>query len=100
MCFSSNEHLLHEAGKTLDTLFIDNPTLKKNYITTNGHMDARTILTMKASRKNTHITLFVSEKMQATKSNRRREFVLRSAQAQKTILLKAEEEHPYLGIHI
>jgi len=46
-----------------------------------------------------HITQFLSEKSKRRRQNRRKENVLRS-DAEETLVLKTEDEHPYLGILI
>jgi hypothetical protein len=95
---------LAEAGKTLDLLLGDeiSPSTLENSRSFNAHMDPRAILTMKAtSRKATHITQFLTEKCKRRRQNRRKEFVLRSGQThQETLIIKTDEEHPYLGIYV
>lgn len=101
---TSNTETLDAAGKTLDMLLSENMAPKVfpfQNNSTSGHMDPRTILTNKAtSRKAVHITQFLTEKCKRRRQNRRKEFVLRTGQSTETMVLKTEEDHPYLGIYI
>ena len=100
-----NAEILAWAGKTLDVLLndqlllSDNPTCKPVLF---GQMDPRTILTLKSqTNKAVHITQFLTEKCKRRRQGRRKEFVLKSGSANsETLVLKADEEHPYLGIFI
>ena len=100
-----NAEILAGAGKTLDVLLndqlplSDNPTCKPVLF---GQMDPRTILTLKSqTNKAVHITQFLTEKCKRRRQSRRKEFVLKSGSANsETLVLKADEEHPYLGIFI
>lgn len=100
----SDEVILDGAGKTLDDLLnlSDNPGPKTQpFAHSSPFMDPRTILTMRATNKKTvHITQFLTEETKRRRQNRRqKEFVLRSGRVdQETLVLKTDEEHPYLGI--
>lgn len=99
---SANDTVLEAAGKTLDTLlltnnFVPGENTQDSYI---NYMDPRTVLTLKAkSQKATHITEFLTEKSKKRRQNRRKEFILRTGSSDaETLVLRTEEEHPYLGI--
>lgn len=96
--------ILAGEGKTLDALLNINEKSAKGHSPPNDgpFMDPRTILTMKAlSRKAIHITQFLTEKTKRRRQSRRQEFILRSGQTdQETIVLKTDDDHPYLGIFI
>lgn len=99
---SQQEELL-EAGNTLDSLLANSAcVMDKERSPSGSHMDPRAILTMKATtKKATHITQFLTEKCKRRRQNKRREFVLRSGQGNtETLVLKTDEEHPYLGIYV
>ena len=65
-------------------------------------MDPRAILTIKSqTNKAVHITQFLTEKNQTPPSEQTEGFVLKSGNANsETLVLKADEEHPYLGIYM
>ncbi|KAH3880584.1 hypothetical protein DPMN_004501 [Dreissena polymorpha] len=98
-----NEVTLDLAGKSLDDLLgqISEPHVNTTYQQTNMHfMDPRSVLTMKAkSKKAVHIDQFLTEKSKRKRQNRRKEYVLRSKKSE-TLVLKTDDEHPYLGIQI
>ena len=102
---NSNKVQLEGAGKTLDTLLgnlsgpLSNP---KPETDTLMHMDPRIILTLKAqSAKALHITQFLTEKAKRRRQNRRREFVIKSgSEHTEALVLKTDDEHPYLGIYL
>ena len=101
---TSNAITLDSAGRLLDNLLATGiPQLETAPPQTNAEipfMDPRSILTLKAqSRKALHITQFLSEKSKRRRQNRRKEYVLRY-DAEETLVLKTEDEHPYLGILI
>ena len=74
---TTNEDILLDAGKTLDTLFDDQTIPTKSTVQFNAHMDPRTILTMKAtSKKAVHITIFLTEKCKRRRQSRRKDVVL------------------------
>ena len=52
-----------------------------------------------ASNKAVHITQFLSEKANRRSQSKRQEFVLRSGRTE-TLVLKTEDDHPYLGIYM
>lgn len=98
-----NSEILSGAGKTLDVLLSDQPPVSnKSKPELFGQMDPRTILTLKSqTNKAVHITQFLTEKCKRRRQSRRKEFVLKSGAANsETLVLKADEEHPYLGIFI
>jgi len=98
---ASSEDILTASGKTLDTL-LGGITVGSRVDTVPSHMDPRTILTIKSSSSKTvHITQFLTEKCKRRRMKNRQEFVLRSGQPNAdTMILKTEDEHPYLGIYI
>lgn len=99
---------LEGAGKTLDHLLNDlqAPPAQGCPISSGqadwGHMDPRTILTIKAqSSKAVHITAFITEHCKRRRQNRRKEFIIKSGTKDtETLVLKSDDEHPYLGIYI
>lgn len=106
---SENNAVLEGAGKTLDTLLCmpTDECMTNSKINTSANsspfVDPRVILTMRATKKKTvHITQFLSEETKRRRQNRRqKEFILRSGKTdQDTVLIKADEEHPYLGIFV
>ena len=91
---------LDGAGKLLDDLLSSsNGVLTGGDETpTSTFMDPRSLLTMKStSKKAVHITQFLSEVTKRRRQSRRKDFVLRSSGTE-TIVLKTEEDHPYLGV--
>ena len=96
-----NAEILDGAGKTFDHLLSD-PTAPspKHATSVFGQMDPRAILTIKSqTQKAIHITQFLTEKSKRRRQGRRKEFVLKYGSANaETLVLKADEEHPYLGI--
>ena len=101
---AGNLNQLDGAGKTLDTLLNDieapvdtKSDTKMNY----GFMDPRTILTLKAQNtKAVHITQFITEQCKRRRQNRRKEFVIKSGKDSEALILKPDDDHPYLGIYI
>ncbi|KAH3717553.1 hypothetical protein DPMN_060346 [Dreissena polymorpha] len=76
---TTNEDILLDACKTLDTLYGDQNIPTKSTKQFNAHMNPRTFLAMKAtSKKAVHIKMFLTEKCKRRRQNRRKEFVLRS----------------------
>lgn len=98
-----NTDILKGAGKTFDVLFGASPpppaTGKTEIF---GQMDPRTILTLKSqTNKAIHITQFLTEKSKRRRQNKRKEFILKSGTSNpETLILKADDEHPYLGIYM
>ena len=106
------EQQLLSAGEQLDKLFINNNNTGTGDITSKpkatGYSpmslpaaDPRQILTVKASsHKATHITTFLSEQAKKRlRQNRQRNFILSKSQGD-NIVLRSEEDHPYIGISI
>ena len=99
---------LEGAGKTLDHLLNDlqAPPAQGCPISSGqadrGHMDPRNIHTRKAkSSKAVHITVVITEHCKRRRQNRRKEFIIKSGTKDtETLVLKSEDEHPYLGIYI
>lgn len=106
-CNDSNESILQAAGKNLDSL-LNNPLLnaKKDTPKFSGNqMDPRTVLTMKSSgNKAIHITQFLTEKCKRRRMHKRQEYVFKGSSGHTghtdTLVIKTEDEHPYLGIYI
>ena len=91
---------LDGAGKTLDVLLgepKDAPNTEPF-----GHMDPRTILTLKSqSTKAVHITQFLTEQSKRRRQAKRREFIIKtSSKDTESLVFKADDDHPYLGIYI
>ena len=65
-------------------------------------MDPRAILTLKSqTNKAVHITQFLTEKSKRRRQNKRKEFVLKAGTVNsETLVLKTDDEHPYLGIYM
>ena len=101
---SGNLDQLTGAGKTLDNLLndIEAPVVTKSDTKINfGFMDPRTILTLKAqSTKAVHITQFITEQCKRRRQNRRKEFIIKSGKDSEALILKPDDDHPYLGIYI
>ena len=98
-----NAAILEGAGKTFDVLLKDpSAPVPKETASIFGQMDSRAILTIKSqTNKAVHITQFLTEKSKRRRQSRRKEFVLKSGSANsETLVLKADEEHPYLGIYM
>jgi hypothetical protein len=98
-----NEDILTGAGKILDALLSNKPAPSTEVSAFVSHfMDPRTILTMRSkNQKAVHITTFLTEKSKRRRQNKRKEFILRTGTGDpETLVLKTEEEHPYLGIYI
>ena len=106
------EQQLLTAGEQLDKLFSNNNNTGTGNITSKpkatGYSpmslpaaDPRQILTVKASsHKATHITTFLSEQAKKRlRQNRQRNFILSKSQGD-NIVLRSEEDHPYIGISI
>ena len=95
------DNALKDAGKTFDRL-LSNEKVPARDQDSGPYLDPRTILTMKAkTKKAIHITDFITEKAKRRRQNKRREYILRSGQDnEETIVLKTDEDHPYLGIYI
>ena len=99
----NNTDVLVGAGKTFDVLFSDSPPPSgKGKYELFGQMDPRAILTLKShTNKAVHITQFLTEKSKLRRQNKRKEFVLKSGAANsETLVLKTDDEHPYLGIYM
>lgn len=101
---TSNDATLNYAGMLLDNLLATNiemlqvPAFQQTENST--FMDPRSIRTIKAqTKKIIHITQFLSEKSKRRRQNRRKENVLRS-DSEETLVIKTDDEHPYLGITI
>ena len=100
---TDNVAILEGAGKTFDVLLKDpSAPVPKETASIFGQMDPRAILTIKSqTNKAIHITQFLTEKSKRRRQSRRKEFVLKSGSANsETLVLKADEEHPYLGIYM
>lgn len=103
----SNFGQLEGADKTLDHLLNDlqaPPT--QGYPNSSGqadwgHTDPRTILTIRAQlSKAVHIIAFIAEHCKQRRQNRHKEFIIKSeTKDTKTLVLKSDDEHPYLGIY-
>ena len=98
-------NVLLNTGKNFEELFsVKDPSVSPNVSqqSPNGSFDPRAILTSKAfSVKTIHITQFLSEKTKKRRLSRRRELVLSSkGQHSDQLVIKTEEDHPYLGISI
>ena len=66
-----------------------------------GVMDLRTILTLKGQNtKVVHITQFITEQCKRPRQNRRKEFIIKLGEDSEALILKPDDDHPYLGIHI
>ena len=98
-----NTDILDGAGKTFDVLFSDSPPPSgKEKSELFGQMDPRAILTLKSqTNKAVHITQFLTEKCKRRRQNKRKEFVLKAGTVNsETLVLKTDDEHPYLGIYM
>ena len=95
---------LEGAGKTLDSLLnvIEAPVDSKTDTKMNfGFMDPRTILILKAqSAKAVHIKQFITEQCKRRRPNRRKEFIIQAGKDSEELILKPDDEHPYLGIYV
>lgn len=98
-----NTALLEGAGKTLDLLLNQGTETKDTPPSaSHGFMDPRTILTVKSqSAKAVHITLFLTEQSKRRRQAKRREFVIKTGSKDaESLVFKAEDDHPYLGIYM
>ena len=98
---------LEGAGKSLDSLLNEFQAPPAEAFTSSpptewGHIDPRTILTMKAqSSKAVHITSYITEQCKRRRQNRRKEFVIKTGSKDtETLVLRSDDEHQYLGIFI
>ena len=93
-------NFLAGAGKTLDLLLSEAKDAPHTEVF--GHMDPRTILTLKyKSAKAVHITEFLTEQSKRRRTAKRREFIIKTgAKDAESLVFKAEDDHPYLGIYI
>lgn len=95
---------LEGAGKTLDLLLKHPLNDAKETLASEsfGHMDPRTILTVKLqSAKAVHITQFLTEQSKRRRQAKRREFIIKTGSKDTdSLVFKADDDHPYLGIYM